>query len=82
MYVCLCVYICTLRAQRKDMPICYIASMLISSNHEEISERTKLRKSVLGSSSAEGGFRSSETKHDRRTAPRPKLFATAKRLQE
>jgi hypothetical protein len=39
-------------------------------------------KSVLGLSPGEGGFCSTETKHDRRTAPRPKLFVSTKRLQE
>jgi hypothetical protein len=38
-------------------------------------------KSVLGSSSGEDGFCSSEIKHDRRTAPSPRLFVSAMRLQ-
>jgi hypothetical protein len=36
------------------------------------------RKSVLGLSLNELGFCSSETKHDRRTASRPKLFVSAR----
>jgi hypothetical protein len=44
-------------------------------------ERSKLRKSVLSSSTGEGGSYSSETKHDRRLAPRPKLFVSTRRLQ-
>jgi hypothetical protein len=35
-------------------------------NKEEILERSEVRKSVLDSSPSEGGFCSSETKHDRR----------------
>jgi hypothetical protein len=49
---------------------------------EEILERLKLRKSVLSSSPSEGGSCTSEIKHDRRTAPRPKLFVSKRRLQE
>jgi hypothetical protein len=30
----------------------------------------------------EGGFCSSETKHDRRTAPRPRLLVSKRRLQK
>jgi hypothetical protein len=41
-----------------------------------------MSKSVLGSSLGKGSFCSSEIKHDRRTAPRPKLFSSARRLQE
>jgi hypothetical protein len=48
---------------------------------EKILERSKLRKSVLGSSPGEDDFCSSETKHYRRTAPGPKLFVPAMRLQ-
>jgi hypothetical protein len=39
-------------------------------------------KTVLGSSPDEDGFSSSETKHDRRTAPRQNLFLLARRLQK
>jgi hypothetical protein len=42
--------------------------------------RSKLRKSVLSSSPGEGGPCSSETKHDRRTAPWTKLFVSKRRL--
>jgi hypothetical protein len=40
------------------------------------------KQNVLGSSPGEGSFCSSETKHDRRTAPRPKMFLSVVRLQE
>jgi hypothetical protein len=39
-------------------------------------------KTVLRSNLGEGGFCSWESKHDSRTAPRPKLFVSARRLQE
>jgi hypothetical protein len=51
-------------------------------NQKDISERSKLRESVLGSKPHEGGFCTSETKHDRRTSPRPKLLVSTNRLQE
>jgi hypothetical protein len=40
------------------------------------------RKSVLSLIPSEGGSCSSETKHDRRTAPRPKLFVSRRILQK
>jgi hypothetical protein len=49
---------------------------------EQITERRQHRKTVLGSSTEEGSSCSSETKHDRRTAPRQNLFVSARRLQE
>jgi hypothetical protein len=38
------------------------------------------RKNVLGSNLGEGSFFSSATEHDKRTAPRPKLFVSTGRL--
>jgi hypothetical protein len=69
-------------SSRTDKPICTKLCMLIPWDEEEILEGSKLRKSVLSSSPGEGGSCSSETKHDRRTAPRPELFVSARRLQE
>jgi hypothetical protein len=40
------------------------------------------KKTVTGSSPGEDSFFSSEIKHDRRKAPRPKLFVLAGRLQK
>jgi hypothetical protein len=40
------------------------------------------QKTVLSSIPGEDGFCSSETKHDRRTVPRQKLFVSARRLQK
>jgi hypothetical protein len=45
-------------------------------------QRQEPRKFVRGSIPSEVGFCSSETKSDRRTAPRPKLFVSKRRLQE
>jgi hypothetical protein len=56
--------------------------MLILRDQGEISERSKLLKIVLSSSPSEGGFCSSETKHDRRTARRSKLFVAVRKLQK
>jgi hypothetical protein len=36
--------------------------------------KVKIPKNVLGSSLGEGGFECSETKEDKRTAPRPKFL--------
>jgi hypothetical protein len=44
--------------------------------------KVKTPKKVLSSIPGEGGSCSSETKNDRRTAPRPKLFVSKKRLQK
>jgi hypothetical protein len=62
--------------------ICTKLGMLIPWEQEEILERSKLRRSVLSLSPGEGGSCSSETKHDRRMAPRPKLFFWKRRLQK
>jgi hypothetical protein len=42
----------------------------------------KLKKIVPSFSSGNSGFCTSETKHDRSTMPRTKLFVSARRLQE
>jgi hypothetical protein len=39
-------------------------------------------KRILGSSIDEGASSTSETKHDRRTLPKPKLFISAERLEK
>jgi hypothetical protein len=44
-------------------------------------QRSELRK-CPEFESCEGGFCCSETKHDIRTAPRPKLFVSTRRLQD
>jgi hypothetical protein len=50
---------------------------------KEIQEqRPQPQKPVLDSSPGEDGLCSSKTKHDKRTAPRPKLFVSMRRLQE
>jgi hypothetical protein len=53
--------------------------MFIPRDKEEILERLKLRKILLSSSSAEGGFCSWETKRDRRKVPKPLFRRTDQR---
>jgi hypothetical protein len=74
-WVYVCMYVCMFAySSRMDKPICTKHGMLILWDQEEILERLKLRKSVLSSSPGEGGSCTSETKRDRKTAPRPKLL--------
>jgi hypothetical protein len=50
---------------------------------QEITEtKAETPKTVLGLNSGEDCFCSSETKQDRRTAPRPKLLASERRLHK
>jgi hypothetical protein len=56
--------------------------MLIPWDYKEIYKCQKSEKCVLSSNPIENVSCSSEAKHDRKTAPRPKLFASAMRLQE
>jgi hypothetical protein len=66
-------------SSRTDVPICTKLGMLIPWDQEE---NWNSWNSVLSSIPGEGGSCSSETKHDRRKAPRPKLFVLKRRLQE
>jgi hypothetical protein len=79
--VCLCVCYFAY-SSRTDKPICTTLGMLIPWDQEEKIGGSKLRKSVLSSISGEGVSCSSETKHNRRTAPRPKFFVWKRRLQK
>jgi hypothetical protein len=56
--------------------------MLIPRDQEENIGGLKLRKSVLSSIPGESVSCSSETKHDRRMVPEPKLFVSKRRLQK
>jgi hypothetical protein len=67
---------------RRDKPICTKLGMLITSNQEENIRGSKLRKNFLSSIPSEDGFCRSDAKHDRRRAPRPNLFVSARRLQD
>jgi hypothetical protein len=69
-YLCLFAY-----NSRNDKQICTKFGMLIPWDQVEKTGGSKLRKSVLSSIPDEGGSCSSETKHDRRTGQRLKLFA-------
>jgi hypothetical protein len=87
MYVYACVrvrvYVCMFPySSRTDIPICTKLGMLMPSDQEETLERSKLRGTVPSSSPGEGGSHSSGSKHNRKTAPRPKLFISVRRLQE
>jgi hypothetical protein len=77
MYLCMFAYSC-----RKDIQIRPILGMFMPWNQEENLESSKLRKSVLGSSTGECGYCSSETKQHRKTASNQKLFVSKRRLQE
>jgi hypothetical protein len=77
--VCVCVYVCL---WLKNKYTNFKLGMLIPWNQEEILKRSKFQKSVLGLKPSDSGFCILETKHDRRTLPRSKLFAWTRRLQE
>jgi hypothetical protein len=73
MYLCVCVclyeciYVCMFTySSRRDPPICRILDLLMSWNQEKILERSKVGRSVLGSSLVEDVFCTVETKDDRR----------------
>jgi hypothetical protein len=72
-------YICSLIAQAR---IYKFAPNLVYLRHGRDFKRTKLRTIILTSSIGEGDSCDSETKHDSRTVPRPKLFVSVSRLQE
>jgi hypothetical protein len=67
---------------RTDKPIFTELDMLISWEQGEVLEGSQLGKRFLISIPGEGGSCRSETKQDRRTAPRPNLFISPRRLQE
>jgi hypothetical protein len=69
-------------SSRTEKPICTKLGMLIPRDQEEILERSEIRKSVLCSRPGEDVLCSSETKHNRKTAPITKLFISASRLQK
>jgi hypothetical protein len=56
--------------------------MLIPSDQKANVTGSDLQESGLSSIPGQDGSSSSETKHDRETAPKPKLFVSARRLQE
>jgi hypothetical protein len=72
-YVCVCMFA---YSSRTDKPPCTKLRMLIPWDKEEILERSIFQKNFLSSSPGKGGSCSSETKHDRITAARPKLFVS------
>jgi hypothetical protein len=76
-----CVHMFGPYSSRMDSPICTKFCMLIPWDQQGTTGGSKLRKS-MSSILGEGSSCSSETKHDRRTAPRPKLFVSKRRLQK
>jgi hypothetical protein len=69
-------------SSRTDTPIFTKLSILIPYDQEEVLEGRDSGKGVLSSSPGEGCSYSSEIKHDSRTAPRPKLSVSKRRLQK
>jgi hypothetical protein len=67
---------------KTNVPVCVKLGMLIPHEQEETLERSELQKIVPCWGSGEGGSCGLETKNDRRTMPRPKLFISLRRLQE
>jgi hypothetical protein len=65
-----------------DKQICTILGMLISRDQEENMGGSKLRKKCPEFVPSEGGSGNTETKHERRMVPRPKLFVSKRRLQK
>jgi hypothetical protein len=78
--VFVCLFVCLyLKNRFSDLhQTCHAYSL----RPEKKDRGSKLRKSVLSSFPGEGVSCSSETKHDRRTAPRRKLFVSKRRLQK
>jgi hypothetical protein len=66
---------------RNDTPISTKLRMLIPWNQKTFCKGQN-SESVLSSSPGECGFCSLETKHHRRTAPRPKLFVSTRKIQD
>jgi hypothetical protein len=68
-------------SSRTDTPICTKLGKLIPWDQKENTGAPKVRKSVLSSIPGEGVSCSSETKHDRRMVPEPKLFFQNQKLK-
>jgi hypothetical protein len=77
--MCVCMFTYSWRRIKPNGPK---LGMFMPWQKEDISERSKLWKSVWVPVLGEGGFCSLETKVDRRMAPRPKLFVSMRRLQK
>jgi hypothetical protein len=74
--LCVCTY-----SSRTDTLTCTKLGFIMLLDHKEILKWSKLRI-VLSSSLGEGVSCSSETKRSRRTTAKPKLFVSARRLQD
>jgi hypothetical protein len=69
-------------SSRRDKPISTKLDMLIACDKKESEGGSNRQKNFLSSIPGEGDSCSSETMHDKRTAPRLKLFVLQRRLQE
>jgi hypothetical protein len=70
----LCLFVCSLIAGEGINRFAPNLACLFLETRKRTQEGQNSEKSVLSSIPFEGGSCSSETKHDRRTAPRSKLF--------
>lgn len=63
---------------RMVVPVCSKLGVLMPWEKEEIFRKSKDQKIILSFSAGEGGFCSSETKHDTVMVPRQKLFISVR----
>jgi hypothetical protein len=83
MCICVCLYVSLFAySSRRDKPICTKLASVFLQARERTYEGQNPIKSVLSSIPGESGSCSSENKHNIRTAPRPKLFVSNRRLQK
>jgi hypothetical protein len=77
-----CMYVCTLLALERINRFAPNLVCLFLETKTKTQEGQNSGINVLSSSPGDGGSCNSETKHDRSTAPRPKLIVLKRRLQE
>jgi hypothetical protein len=77
-----CLYVCSLVAQERICRFAPNVACLFLETKKRKWDCQISGKYVLSSSPGEDGSCSSETKHDGRTTPRPKLFVLQRRLQK
>jgi hypothetical protein len=78
----LCVCVCSLIAREWTYWFAPNLACLFLETRKRFCKGQNSRKSVLSLIPGEGGSCSSKTKHDRRTAPRPKWFFSKRRFEE
>jgi hypothetical protein len=82
MCICVYLYVCSLIVRKRIYRFAPNLVCLFLKTRKRIQEGQNSGKSLLSSIPGEGSSCSSETKHNRRTAPRPKLFVSERRLQK